>query len=99
MDEAREAKRKLPTIEELEKILDDPERKEIQILPNGEIRVKESKLITCFRCGLKYDPGVEPGGLVWIPTDNPLLFEKYHLCRSCCDDWKSLRKDSPNGRK
>lgn len=43
-------------------------------------------MIECCRCGRRFDPGVTPGGVVFLPTDNPKLFEKYHLCRNCSDE-------------
>ena len=38
-------RRKKPTIEELEKMLDREEDEDIEILPNGEIRVRIGKTV------------------------------------------------------
>ena len=39
-------------------------------------------MIPCERCEKKFDPGVDPGAILIVPTDCGLYW-KHHYCRKC----------------
>lgn len=52
-------------------------------------------MITCAKCKLGFDPGVEPGAILLSPPlnenedPNDWLVSKLHLCQACWDRLKN----------